>query len=57
LLARNNIPYTSIDTTNNVHVRALMAQRFNTTAIPVTVIDNSYVIGFNKPLIRQLLCL
>jgi glutaredoxin len=56
-LARNNIPYRSIDTTNSARVRAYMAQRFNTTAIPVTVIDDAYVIGFNEPLLRQLLCL
>jgi glutaredoxin len=57
MLARYNIRYQSIDTTSNPRARAFMAKHFNTTMIPVTVIDDSFVIGFNHPRLRELLCL
>lgn len=57
MLSRQGIPYRSIDTTNNGRARAFMAERFGTTMIPVTVIDNAYVIGFNERRLRELLCI
>lgn len=57
MLSRSNIPYKTVDITNNYRARAFMAEKFNTTAVPVTVIDNAYVIGFNEGRLRQLLCL
>lgn len=56
LLSRYGIPYTSIEITGNRRAQAYMAEHFNTTAIPVTVIDDSFIIGFNENRIKQLLC-
>jgi glutaredoxin len=55
MLARYNIRYTSIETTNNSRARAFMAQHFNTTAIPVTVIDDTFVLGFDERRLKQVL--
>jgi glutaredoxin len=57
ILNRNNVRYTSIDITTNARARAFMAQKFNTSSIPVTVVDDSFVVGFNEARLRQLLCL
>jgi len=57
MLARHGIAYQTIETTGNTRARALMAQHFNTIAIPVTVVDDSYVIGLNEVRLKQLLCI
>lgn len=57
LLNRHDIDYTVIDTTRNRRARAFMAEHFNTTSVPVTVVDDSFVIGYNKRRLRRLLCL
>lgn len=56
ILARHNVPYKTIDATNP-RARAFMIEKFNTVAVPVTVIDGSHVIGFNESQLRHRLCL
>jgi glutaredoxin len=56
-LARYNVRYTGIEVTGNARVRAFMAKQFGSTAIPVTVIDDSFVVGFDEPRLKRLLCL
>jgi glutaredoxin len=55
MLDRNHVKYTSFDIDRNARARAFMVQNFKTTAVPVVVIDGRSVLGFNEPLIRQLL--
>ncbi|MBZ0148893.1 MAG: glutaredoxin family protein [Pseudorhodoplanes sp.] len=57
MLSEYGVPYQTIEVTGNRSAQAFMAERFNTTMIPVTVIDNSFVIGFNESRIKQLLCI
>ena len=57
MLSRNGISYKTINITNNYRARAFMVEKFNTTAVPVTVVDDDYVLGFNEGRLRQLLCL
>ena len=57
MLSQYGVPYNTIETTGNRRVQAFMAERFNTTAIPVTVVDDSFVIGFDESRLKQLLCI
>ena len=56
ILARHGVPYKTLDATNP-RVRAFMIEKFNTIAVPVTVIDDAHVIGFNESQLRHRLCL
>jgi glutaredoxin len=55
MLDRNNIKYIKYDIERDRDARAFMLKQFHTTAVPVIVIDNRFVVGFNEPLIRRLL--
>ena len=57
MLSQYGVPYNTIETTGNRRAQAFMAEHFNTTMIPVTVIGNSFVVGFDESRIKQLLCI
>src|SRR6516165_4280968 len=57
MLVRNHINYTGYDIDKDRRAFSFMKEHYKTTAIPVIVIDGSYVVGFNESRIRQLLCI
>ena len=57
MLYQYGVPFNTIETTGNRRAQTFMAERFNTTMIPVTVVDDSFVIGFDESRLKQLLCI
>ncbi len=53
--AQNNIQYTPIDVSADAEKRKEMVEKSGQLGVPVIVIDNDVVIGFNKPKLAQLL--
>lgn len=54
-LETNNIPFTEHDVAADQAKRAEMIERSEQMGVPVTVIDDSVVIGFDKPTLIELL--
>lgn len=50
-----NIPYTEFDVASNAEKRKELIEKSGQMGVPVIIIDNDMVIGFNKPKIVQLL--
>ena len=50
-----NITYTDYDVAGNPEKRKEMVEKSGQMGVPVIVIDNDLIIGFNKPKISQLL--
>ena len=50
-----NIAFTDYDVASDTAKRAEMVEKSGQMGVPVIVIDNDLVIGFNKPVISQLL--
>jgi glutaredoxin 3 len=50
-----NIAYTEHDVASDAAQRAEMIEKSGQMGVPVIIIDNDLVIGFNKPVISQLL--
>lgn len=53
--AQNNIQYTAVDVSADAEKRKEMVEKSGQLGVPVIVIDNDVVIGFNKPKLAQLL--
>lgn len=54
--AANNIPYEEHDVASDTTRRSEMIEKSGQMGVPVIIIgDNDVVIGFNKPLIAELL--
>ncbi|OGI95702.1 NrdH-redoxin [Candidatus Nomurabacteria bacterium RIFCSPLOWO2_01_FULL_42_17] len=51
----SNIAYTEFDVAGNPDKRKEMVEKSGQMGVPVILIDNDMVIGFNKPKIVQLL--
>ncbi len=51
----NNIAYTEHDVASDVEQRKEMVEKSGQMGVPVIIIDNDLVVGFNKPVISQLL--
>ncbi len=51
----NNVPYTEFDVAANGDKRKEMVEQSGQMGVPVIVIENDLIIGFNKPKIAQLL--
>lgn len=50
-----NIAYTEHDVASDAAMRAEMVEKSGQMGVPVIIIENDLVIGFNKPVISQLL--
>ena len=50
-----NIAYTEYDVAGNAEKRKEMVEKSGQMGVPVIIIGNDLVIGFNKPLISKLL--
>ena len=53
----NNIAYTDIDVASDMEKRKEMVDMTKQLGVPVIRIDDSIIIGFNKPKIDELLAL
>jgi glutaredoxin len=51
----NNVAYTENDVADNAEKRKEMIDKSGQMGVPVIIIDNELVIGFNKPVISKLL--
>jgi len=52
---QNNIAYTEYDVAGNMEKRKEMIDKSGQMGVPVIVIDNELIVGFDKPLIKKLL--
>ena len=50
-----NIAYTEDDVASDTAMRAEMVEKSGQMGVPVIIIENDLIIGFNKPVISQLL--
>ena len=51
----NNVAYTEFDVASNPDKRKELVDKSGQLGVPVIIIDNDIIIGFNKPKIAQLL--
>ena len=51
----NNIAFTEFDVASDLAKRKEMVEKSGQMGVPVIEIDNELIVGFNKPLITQLL--
>jgi len=51
----NNIAFTDFDVAGNPDKRKELVDKSGQLGVPVIIIDNDMVIGFNKPVISKLL--
>ncbi len=51
----NKIKYESFDVASNMERRREMMEKSGQLGVPVITINNDVVVGFNKPLLAQLL--
>lgn len=56
-LTRNGIEHHRFEITDNRQVQEFMRAHFGTTAIPVTVIDESYRVGYDVEWLQDALCI
>ena len=50
-----NVPYTEYDVAGNLEKRKEMIENSGQMGVPVIVIGNDLIVGFNKPKVAQLL--
>jgi glutaredoxin 3 len=53
--AQNNIPFENFNVSEDANRRQEMIDRTGQMGVPVIMIDDELIVGFNKPLIAQLL--
>lgn len=53
----NNISYVSLDVGTDPEAKADMVEKSNQMGVPVIIIGDDIVVGFNKPVIKKLLSL
>lgn len=51
----NNIAYTEHNVATDLEKRREMVEKSGQMGVPVIVIDNDFVVGFNQPVVAQLL--
>lgn len=51
----NNVPYEDFDVASNTEKRKEMMEKSGQLGVPVILIDDSVVVGFNRPKLAQLL--
>ena len=51
----NNVPFTDYDVASDVEKRREMIEKSGQMGVPVIIIGNDLIVGFNKPLISKLL--
>jgi glutaredoxin len=51
----NNIAYTEHDVASDIAKRQEMVEKSGQMGVPVIIIDNEIIVGFNQPKITQLL--
>ncbi|HEY4503061.1 MAG TPA: glutaredoxin family protein [Candidatus Paceibacterota bacterium] len=51
----NNIAYTEHDVAGDAEQRKIMVEKSGQMGVPVILIENDLVVGFNKPVISKLL--
>jgi len=54
-LRKNNIPFEDIDVGSDEKAAKEMIEKSDQMGVPVTEIDDKMVIGFNKPVLEELL--
>ncbi len=54
-LSRKGIPYTDIDVAQDKEKAKEMTQKSGQMSVPVIIIDNEIVVGFNQTLLDKLL--
>ena len=52
---QNNVPFENFDVSTDAAKRQEMIERSGQMGVPVIMIDDEIIIGFNKPLLAQLL--
>ena len=50
-----NVPYTEYNVASDLEKRKEMMQKSGQMGVPVIIIDNEIIVGFNKPKVAQLL--
>ena len=50
-----NVPYTEHDVASDVEQRKMMIEKSGQMGVPVIIIGNDLIVGFNKPKIVELL--
>ena len=53
--AQNNVPFENSNVSEDANRRQEMIDRTGQMGVPVIMIDDELIVGFNKPLIAQLL--
>ncbi|MFO0718761.1 MAG: glutaredoxin domain-containing protein [Candidatus Paceibacterota bacterium] len=53
--AQNNVPFENFNVSEDANRRQEMIDRTGQMGVPVIMIDDELIVGFNKPLIAQLL--
>lgn len=51
----NNIAYTEHDVASDTEQRKIMVEKSGQMGVPVIIIGNDLIVGFNKPVISKLL--
>jgi len=51
----NNVAYTEYDVASNLEKRKEMVDKSGQMGVPVIIIDNDIIVGFDKPQISKLL--
>jgi glutaredoxin-like YruB-family protein len=51
----NNVAYTEHNVATDLEKRREMVEKSGQMGVPVIVIDNDFVVGFNQPVVAQLL--
>ena len=51
----NNVAYTEYDVANNLEKRKEMIEKSGQMGVPVIIIDNELIVGFDKPQISKML--
>ena len=51
----NNVAFTDYDVASDVEKRKEMVEKSGQMGVPVIVIGNELIVGFNKPLVSKLL--
>ena len=51
----NNIPFEAFDVAGDINKRREMVEKSGQLGVPVIVIDNDVIVGFDKPRLAELL--
>ena len=54
---KNNVSYEEFDVASNMEKRKEMMEKSGQLGVPVIIIDNQVIVGFDKPRLAQLLAI